>query len=154
TLNARKRKLEEEEIAIQKREEQIEKDKRKYALPRILPLGRDRFYNKYYYTDCIGVAVGEKYGTGRIFVETPSTYDLQIMTEKEEQRFNKRRKVEEASFNSDSDNQTRWGYYEDINQVEELRQWLNTKGIRELALSNELTARYQDISLSMNKRQQ
>ncbi|RIB00468.1 hypothetical protein C2G38_1195877 [Gigaspora rosea] len=76
------------------------------------------------------------------------------MTEKEEQRFNKRRKVEEASFNSDSDNQTRWGYYEDINQVEELRQWLNTKGIRELALSNELTARYQDISLSMNKRQQ
>ncbi|KAF0468964.1 ddt domain protein [Gigaspora margarita] len=154
TLNARKRKLEEEEIALQKREEQIEKDKRKYALPRILPLGRDRFYNKYYYTDCIGAAVGEKYGTGRIFVETPSTYDLQIMTEKEEQRFNKRRKVEEASFNSDSDNQTRWGYYEEISQVEELRQWFNTKGIRELTLSNELTARYQDISLSMNKRQQ
>ena len=98
-------------------EEQIEKDKRKYALPRILPLGRDRFYNKYYYTDCIGAAVGEKYGTGRIFVETPSTYDLQIMTEKEEQRFNKRRKVEEVSFSSDSDNQTRWGYYEDISQV-------------------------------------
>ncbi|CAG8833129.1 955_t:CDS:2, partial [Racocetra persica] len=135
-------------------EEQIEKDKRKYALPRILPLGRDRFYNKYYYTDCIGAAVGEKYGTGRIFVETPSAYDLQIMTEKEEQRFNKRRKVEEISFGSGSDNQTKWGYYEDVNQVEELRQWLNTKGIRELALSNELSARYQDISSSMNKRQQ
>ncbi|CAG8537174.1 16865_t:CDS:2 [Racocetra fulgida] len=104
-------------IKEKRQEEQIEKDKRKYALPRILPLGRDRFYNKYYYTDCIGAAVGEKYGTGRIFVETPSTYDLQIMTEKEEQRFNKRRKVEEISFGSGSDNQTKWGYYEDINQV-------------------------------------
>ena len=60
-------------------EEQIEKDKRKYALPRILPLGRDRFYNKYYYTDCIGVAVGEKYGTGRIFVASKSHFpDLKI----------------------------------------------------------------------------
>ncbi|CAG8577716.1 5557_t:CDS:2, partial [Dentiscutata erythropus] len=115
-LVGQKLKLEEEQATIQKREEEIEIEKRKYAFPRTTPLGYDRFYNKYYYFDCMGEAVGEIYGAGRIFVEIPSAHDLQAMTEKEEQRFSKRRKVEENEHNLSSDNQTQWGYYEDANQ--------------------------------------
>ncbi|CAG8710113.1 14231_t:CDS:2, partial [Racocetra fulgida] len=99
-LMTRKHKLEEEQA-----EEEIEIEKRKYAFPRTTPLGYDRFYNKYYYFDCIGEAVGERYGAGRIFVEIPSAHDLQAMTEKEEQRFSKRRKVEDIDCNLGSDNQ-------------------------------------------------
>ncbi|CAG8476704.1 24174_t:CDS:2, partial [Racocetra persica] len=128
--------------------------KRKYAFPRTTPLGYDRFYNKYYYFDCIGEAAGERYGAGRIFVEIPSAHDLQEMTEKEEQRFSKRRKVEEIDCNLGSDNQAQWGYYEDTSQIDELQRWLNTKGSRELALNNELTAYYRDITLGMSNRQQ
>ncbi|CAG8511809.1 20516_t:CDS:2 [Gigaspora margarita] len=172
-LMAQKLKLEEEQATIQKREEEIEIEKRQYAFPRTTPLGYDRFYNKYYYFDCMGEAVGERYGAGRIFVEIPSTHDLQAMTEKEEQRFSKRRKVEENESNSSS---TQWGYYDDASQVmicinevtrgqgvfhhlfntikplfkiDELQRWLNTKGSRELALNNELTTYYRDITSGM-----
>ncbi|CAG8560294.1 11050_t:CDS:10, partial [Acaulospora colombiana] len=155
TLESRKRKLEEEEIGVQKREEQIEKDKRKFAVPRIFPLGRDRFYNKYYYFDNTGAAVTEKYGAGRIFVESPNNFDLEIMREKEEQRFNKRRKTEDLGFLTvGSGSQTQWGYYDDISQIEELQQWLNPKGLRELSLNEELKSHFQDISSVMSKRQQ
>ncbi|CAG8481173.1 14689_t:CDS:10 [Acaulospora morrowiae] len=155
TLESRKRKLEEDEVAIQKREDQIEKEKRKYSVPRVSLLGRDRFYNKYYYFDNVGAAVTEKYGAGRIFVESPNNFDLEIMTERELQRFNKRRKVEEISGrNAGIDNQTQWGYYDEISQIEELRQWLNSKGIRELSLNSELTSCLQELSSTMGKRQQ
>ncbi|CAG8432948.1 9866_t:CDS:10 [Diversispora eburnea] len=155
----RKRKLEENEIMISKKEEQIEKDKRKYAIPRVPLLGKDRFYNKYYYFDNIGAAVSEKYGTGRIFVESANEFDLEIMTEKEEQRFKKRRKIEEFGIgrnasNVSVDNQTQWGYYDDIAQVKELQGWLNSKGVRELSFQNELNARLPDISAGITKRQQ
>ncbi|RHZ46786.1 hypothetical protein Glove_606g140 [Diversispora epigaea] len=155
----RKRKLEENEIMISKREEQIEKDKRKYAIPRVPLLGKDRFYNKYYYFDNIGAAVSEKYGTGRIFVESANDFDLEIMTEKEEQRFKKRRKIEEFGISRNAsnvsvDNQAQWGYYDDIAQVKLLQGWLNSKGVRELSFQNELNARLPDISAGITKRQQ
>ncbi|CAG8678359.1 16753_t:CDS:2, partial [Cetraspora pellucida] len=153
-LMTQKHKLEEEQAVMQKREEEIEIEKRKYAFPRTTPLGYDRFYNKYYYFDCIGEAVGERYGAGRIFVEIPGVHDLQAMTEKEEQRFSKRRKVEDIDYSLGSDNQAQWGYYEDASQIDELQRWLNTKGSRELALNNELTAYYRDITSGMSSRQQ
>ncbi|CAG8640359.1 2957_t:CDS:2 [Cetraspora pellucida] len=153
-LMTQKHKLEEEQAVMQKREEEIEIEKRKYAFPRTTPLGYDRFYNKYYYFDCIGEAVGERYGAGRIFVEIPGAHDLQAMTEKEEQRFNKRRKGEDIDYSLGSDNQAQWGYYEDASQIDELQRWLNTKGSRELALNNELTAYYRDITSGMSNRQQ
>ncbi|RIB06803.1 hypothetical protein C2G38_2147879 [Gigaspora rosea] len=153
-LMTQKLKLEEEQATIQKREEEIEIEKRQYAFPRTTPLGYDRFYNKYYYFDCMGEAIGERYGAGRIFVEIPSTHDLQAMTEKEEQRFSKRRKVEENESNPSSNNQTQWGYYDDASQIDELQRWLNTKGSRELALNNELATYYRDIISGMSMRQQ
>ncbi|CAG8770151.1 12305_t:CDS:2, partial [Ambispora leptoticha] len=38
--------------------------------------------------------------------------------------------------------------------IDELQRWLNTKGSRELALNNELTTYYREITLGMSNRQQ
>lgn len=54
---------------------------RKYMTLRIRPLGRDRFYNRYIYLDNIGTS--ETYGTGRLYVQSPSEIDIQMMLERE-----------------------------------------------------------------------
>ncbi|CAJ0642408.1 9308_t:CDS:2, partial [Entrophospora sp. SA101] len=58
-LNPRKasilKQLKDEEISLQRKEEQIEKDKKKYVMPHSIPLGYDRFYNKYFYFDGLGI---------------------------------------------------------------------------------------------------
>ncbi|RCH79542.1 hypothetical protein CU097_001680, partial [Rhizopus azygosporus] len=52
--NETRKRLDEEERALHKKEEQVERDLRKYSTHRIKPLGRDKFYNRYYYLDDIG----------------------------------------------------------------------------------------------------
>jgi hypothetical protein len=134
SIVSRKRNLEEEEIALQKRvgiltylynqsmlltnfiikEENIDKEKRRYALPRTNPMGRDRFHNKYYYFDEVGLVVNERYGAGRILVQSPSSRELaEVLTEAGRQKYNKRRKLEE-SFGPE---EAQRGYYEDPEQV-------------------------------------
>ncbi len=77
-------------------------------------MGRDRFYNKYYYFDEAGLVVNERYGTGRVLVQIPSAQELaDALTETGRQKYNKRRKLEE-SFGTE---ETQWGYYEDPEQV-------------------------------------
>lgn len=54
---------------------------RKYSTLRFKPLGRDRFYNRYYYLDNIGS--GYSHGSGKLFVQSPSTADLLILLERD-----------------------------------------------------------------------
>ncbi|CAJ0830860.1 12928_t:CDS:10, partial [Entrophospora sp. SA101] len=86
-LNPRKasilKQLKDEEISLQRKEEQIEKDKKKYVMPHSIPLGYDRFYNKYFYFDGLGITVGEKYGTGKIWVQVPQEQDLRMLTDRD-----------------------------------------------------------------------
>lgn len=44
---------------------------------RIRPLGRDRFYNRYFYLDNIGGAVGD--GSGRLYIQNPSYADIRLI---------------------------------------------------------------------------
>ncbi|CAG8521086.1 955_t:CDS:10 [Funneliformis mosseae] len=151
SLVSRKLKLEEEDLALQKKEEHVEKEKRRYALPRTGPMGYDRFHNKYYYFDEAGLVVNERYGTGRVLVQVPSTKELaDTLTEAMRQKYNKRRKVEE-SFGTE---ETQWGYYEDSEQVDDLLKWFNEKGKRELILKKEISSRLLDIKSGMVKRVQ
>ncbi|KAG0192120.1 hypothetical protein DFQ28_010119 [Apophysomyces sp. BC1034] len=76
-----RRKLEEEEKTLRKKEEQLEKDMRKYMTLRVRPLGRDRFYNRYFYLDNIGTS--DTYGTGRIYVQSPSDVDILLLMERD-----------------------------------------------------------------------
>ncbi|CAH1767854.1 291_t:CDS:10, partial [Entrophospora sp. SA101] len=131
--------LKDEEISLQRKEEQIEKDKKKYAMPRSIPLGYDRFYNKYFYFDGLGIAVGEKYGTGKIWVQVPQEQDLRMLTDRDVQHYYKRKKAEDSGMNFGQ-----WGYYEDVSDVRN----------RESVLKSKLLNRYQELSACLMKRQQ
>ncbi|CAJ0744971.1 22790_t:CDS:2 [Entrophospora sp. SA101] len=99
-LNPRKasilKQLKDEEISLQRKEEQIEKDKKKYVMPHSIPLGYDRFYNKYFYFDGLGITVGEKYGTGKIWVQVPQEQDLRMLTDRDVHHYYKRKKAEDS----------------------------------------------------------
>ena len=79
--NETRKRLDEEERALHKKEEQVERDLRKYSTHRIKPLGRDKFYNRYYYLDDIGGTL--VHGSGRLFVQCPSDTDLIIIQERD-----------------------------------------------------------------------
>lgn len=78
--DARKR-LDEDERVMHKKEEQVERDMRKFSCHRIKPLGRDKFYNRYYYLDDIGGTL--VHGSGKLFVQCPSDTDLMNIQERD-----------------------------------------------------------------------
>ncbi|KAI9314873.1 ATP-utilizing chromatin assembly and remodelling N-terminal-domain-containing protein [Dichotomocladium elegans] len=80
--NAMRKRLDEEERQLYKKEEQVEHNMRKYSTLRIKPLGRDRFYNRYFYMDNIGGA--NAHGTARLFVQSPSQIDLIMLRERDD----------------------------------------------------------------------
>nr|CAG8459158.1 12411_t:CDS:2 [Entrophospora candida] len=131
--------LKDEEISLQRKEEQIEKDKKKYAMPHSIPLGYDGFYNKYFYFDGLGITVGEKYGTGKIWEQVPQKQDLRMLTDRDMQHYYKRKKAEDSGMNFGQ-----WGYYEDVSDV------MN----RESVLKNKLLNHYQELSTCLMKRKQ
>lgn len=47
---------------------------------RFKPLGRDRYYNRYYFFDQVGGGIG--HGTGRLYVQGPSDGDMLVMRER------------------------------------------------------------------------
>ncbi|CAO3652047.1 unnamed protein product [Cunninghamella echinulata] len=73
-----KRILEEDEQNLKRKEEQLEREMRQYMTLRIRPLGKDRFYNRYFYLDNVGIK--DHHGTGRLYVQNPTYLDvLQMM---------------------------------------------------------------------------
>lgn len=79
--NEARKKLEEEERLMHRKEEQVERDMRKYSVNRIKPLGRDKFYNRYYYMDDIGGTL--LHGSGKLYVQSPSDTDLMVLQERD-----------------------------------------------------------------------
>ena len=84
--NAERRRLDEEEQRVLRREDTIEREFRRYALiPRMRPLGKDRFLSRYYWFDGIGNASITGHGgtvlyqTGRIFVQAPSAREWELL---------------------------------------------------------------------------
>lgn len=103
---AEHRRLDEEVNKIERRLEGIEREFRKLlGAVRVKPLGRDRFYNRIWWFDGMGSAslVGSGgialYGTGRLFIQGPSEFDLQQLEKKAKEDgedIQKRRKEEEG----------------------------------------------------------
>ncbi|KAI9489420.1 hypothetical protein BDB00DRAFT_932005, partial [Zychaea mexicana] len=175
-----RRKLEEEERVLRKKEEQLEKDMRKYMTLRIRPLGRDRFYNRYLYLDNIGTS--STYGTGRLYVQSPSDVDIQMIRERDypdgepeqpwgrgggqwftlalmkAQGFEEESDWLEQRLNSSSEDMSScsswWRCYSDPEEIQHLLLWLNPKGIRECKLKNEIAKRHTYIAESMKRRAQ
>ncbi|KAI9020042.1 ATP-utilizing chromatin assembly and remodelling N-terminal-domain-containing protein [Phycomyces nitens] len=179
-----RRKLDDEEKTLHKKEEQLEKDMRKYMTLRIRPLGRDRFYNQYIYLDNVGTS--NTYGTGRLYIQSPNFVDIQIMMERDidtglpeqpwgrgggqwfilelmkAQGFGQEsewlEKQMDSFKNQDNDPSTLtsswWRYYSEPEEIQQLMSWLNPKGSREYKLKNELLKQQAYIIESMQKRTQ
>ncbi|KWU45025.1 hypothetical protein RHOSPDRAFT_16896 [Rhodotorula sp. JG-1b] len=160
--------LEEQLRLNSERDDETEREFRRYlGVTRCRPLGRDRFHCRYWWFDGIGgmnlagTGKGEvTYGTGRLFVQGPSVEDWELICDsrKEEgdgiKSMHERRMREEvvddpsALLGPDE-----WAYYEDEDELEDLNNWLNAKGTRELALKNALTKWRPFIIAGAKKRQ-
>ncbi|RUP16258.1 hypothetical protein BC936DRAFT_139538, partial [Jimgerdemannia flammicorona] len=75
-----RRRLDEEERALHKKEELVEHSMRRCSTLRFRPLGRDRYHNRYYFFDQVGGGIG--HGTGRLYVQGPSEGDMIVMRER------------------------------------------------------------------------
>ncbi|KZT06884.1 chromatin remodeling complex protein [Laetiporus sulphureus 93-53] len=153
---AEHRRLDEEVNKLERRLEGIEREFRKLlGSIRVKPLGRDRFYNRVWWFDGMGAAslIGSggsvHYGTGRVFVQGPSEFDIEILQRREED-VNARRKEEEGEEGMLGVGE--WAAYNDVEEVEAFVAWLNPKGVRELALKNTTQKWWSHIAPGIRKR--
>jgi bromodomain adjacent to zinc finger domain protein 1A len=154
---AEQRRLEEELGRVDRRLESIEREFRKLlGVVRVRPLGKDRFYNRIWWFDGMGSAslLGSggtvQYGAGRVFVQGPSEFDVEILERREEKDVEERRLEEEGAEGMLGPDE--WGMFTEQDEVEALVSWLNPKGVRELALKNAMTKWWGHISPGMRKR--
>ncbi|KAI9475445.1 MAG: ATP-utilizing chromatin assembly and remodelling N-terminal-domain-containing protein [Benjaminiella poitrasii] len=175
-----RRKLEEEERMIRKKEEHLETSMRRYMTLRIRPLGKDRFSNRYYYFDNIGIS--NTHGSGKLYVNSPSDGDILLMMERDDvtdwperpwgygggvwfikQLMQEQGLVEECEWLARRISELQanpvpteyrgwWKYYEEPEEIEKLLSWLNPKGVRENKLKNEILKQQSIIIDSMKKR--
>jgi len=157
---AEHRRLDEEVNKLERRLENIEREFRKLlGSVRVKPLGRDRFYNRIWWFDGTGSAslVGSGgialYGTGRLFIQGPSEFDLQLLAKKrieDGEDIDGRRLEEEGEDGVLSS--TEWAVYSELEELEAFLQWLNPKGHRELALKTAISKWSTHITGGMRKR--
>ncbi|KAF9056339.1 chromatin remodeling complex protein [Panaeolus papilionaceus] len=157
---AEHRRLDEEVNKLERRLESIEREFRKLlGGVRVKPLGRDRFYNRIWWFDGMGSAslVGSGgialYGTGRLFIQGPSEFDLELLRKKqleEEEDIDARRREEEGEEGMLSSGE--WAVYSELEELDAFVSWLNPKGHRELALKTALTKWWTHITGGMRKR--
>ncbi|KAF9478043.1 chromatin remodeling complex protein [Pholiota conissans] len=157
---AEHRRLDEEVNKLERRLESIERDFRKLlGAVRVKPLGRDRFYNRIWWFDGMGSAslVGSGgialYGTGRIFIQGPSEFDLQQLEKKaaeDHEDIDARRREEEGEDGMLGSQE--WAVYSEIEELDAFVTWLNPKGHRELALRQALNKWWVHITAGIKKR--
>ncbi|KAL0931951.1 ddt domain-containing protein [Colletotrichum truncatum] len=156
----------EEEIAV------IDNDLREADCGRTRVLGKDRFWNRYYWFERNGMPYGglpdsstaaAEYANGCIWVQGPDELERQgyIDTDPEFQAEYKnkfdmtvpeRKKLEEGT--TSIYNARQWGYYCEPEQVDELLKWLDPRGYNELRLRKEIVAFKDKIVLHMENRKQ
>lgn len=166
-LTAQRKKLDDEEAKLVKRDEAIEREFRRLLnVARMTPLGRDRFGDKYWWFDGVGSTSlvhggggggGEKsvYQTGRLFVQAASEAETSLLIPAEPRaaptnpyaymfhppitpELISSRKESELGGEQGTLNPGEWGVYTEPERIEELLSWLRTKGHRELHLKNQL----------------
>jgi hypothetical protein len=140
----------EDEIAV------LDNDLREADCPRTRVLGKDRFWNRYYWFERNGMpyaglpnssTVDAGYANGCLWVQGPDYLEREGYIDMKDDwqneykmKFNmtvpERKKMEEGPTSVFNANQ--WGYYEDTKSVDALISWLDTRGFNELKLKKEL----------------
>jgi hypothetical protein len=154
----------EEEIAV------IDNDLREADCPRTRVLGKDRFWNRYYWFERNGMPYGglptsstaeAGYANGCIWVQGPDELERvgYIDTEAEYQneysaKFNmtipERKKKEEGA--TSVFNAYQWGFFSEPEDVDALLNWLDPRGFNEMKLRKEIISYRDKIVQNMENR--
>ncbi|OLN83075.1 Imitation switch two complex protein 1 [Colletotrichum chlorophyti] len=154
----------EDEIAV------IDNDLREADCGRTRVLGKDRFWNRYYWFERNGMPYGglpdsstaaAEYANGCIWVQGPDDLEregyIEADPEYQAEYKNKfdmtvpeRKKLEEGATSVFTAYQ--WGYYSEPEQVDELLKWLDPRGFNELRLRKEIVAFRDKIVQHMENR--
>lgn len=167
---------------IQKKEEYIKKcedevvvidnDLREADCARTRVLGKDRFWNRYYWFERNGMpytglptssTAESGYANGCIWVQGPDDLEREgyidmapELQAEYKQKFkitvSQRKKMEEGRTSVFTAHQ--WGYYSEPNDVESLLNWLDPRGFNELKLRKELITCKEKIIAGMEARAQ
>ncbi|POS88163.1 hypothetical protein EPUL_000211, partial [Erysiphe pulchra] len=165
---------------IQKKQESVAKceseisildnDLREADCPRTRILGRDRFWNRYFWFERNGMPYGglpdsstahADYANGCLWIQGPGDLEREGFiemrgelqndyVEKFQMTVPERKKNEEGS--TSVFNIFQWGYYEDPEAVDELIAWLDIRGCNEQKLHKELKLYRDRINSNMIKR--
>ncbi|KAG4027212.1 hypothetical protein MFRU_032g00780 [Monilinia fructicola] len=156
----------EEEIAI------LDNDLREADCPRTRVLGKDRFWNRYYWFERNGMPYGglptsstadAGYANGCIWIQGPDDLEREGYIEmrpewQDEYRFKFNMTVPERKVMEEGNthvfNAHQWGYYDDPESVEGLLNWLDARGNNELKLRKELQLYKEKIITHMEKRKE
>ncbi|KAF8849236.1 hypothetical protein BDZ45DRAFT_634611 [Acephala macrosclerotiorum] len=156
----------EEEIAV------IDNDLREADCPRTRVLGKDRFWNRYYWFERNGMpyagmpdssTVDAGYANGCLWVQGPDDLEregyIDMKEDWQNEYFGKfgitvpeRKKIEEGETSVFTAHQ--WGYYEDPEALDSLIAWLDTRGLNEVKLHKELKLYRDRIAKNMEKRKE
>jgi len=156
----------EEEIAI------LDNDLREADCPRTRVLGKDRFWNRYYWFERNGMPYAglpssstndAGYANGCIWVQGPDDLEREGYIEMKpewqqeyEMKFGitvpRRKKLEEGDTNVFTSRQ--WGYFDDPEAVDGLITWLDPRGFNELKLRKEIQLYRDKIVKNMEKRKE
>lgn len=176
-LAAQRKKLEEEESKLARRDETIDREFRRLILAsRMTPLGRDRFGDKYWWFDGVGscslVTGSEKatYQTGRLFIQGASVDEVSLLIPDPPTTPVKTsayahllhppisaeliatRRAAELGGPDGTLLPNEWAVYSDPERVEQFYAWLRPKGHREHQLKQQLGRLKHYIETGMKKR--
>ena len=169
------REIEKKKEKIQECEDEIstlDNDLREADCPRTRCLGKDRFWNRYWWLERNGMPYGglptsstadAGYANGCIWVQGPDDLEREGFIELTgddaanyqksfQMTVSERKKLEEGSTNVFTAHQ--WGYYEEPDSLDMLIGWLDSRGNREGKLRKELQAQREKISQHMQKRRE
>lgn len=156
----------EDEIAV------IDNDLREADCPRTRVLGKDRFWNRYYWFERNGMPFGglptsstaeAEYANGCIWVQGPDEIEREGYIDMKQEWQNEykaqfdmtvpeRKKLEEGETSVYNAHQ--WGYFDEPETVDALIEWLDPRGFNELKLKKELQAYRDKIVKHMEKRKE
>jgi Williams-Beuren syndrome DDT (WSD), D-TOX E motif len=134
----------------------VNNDLRETDCQRTKCLGRDRFWNRYYWFERNGMPFSGVpsastahygYANGRLWVQGPDEMErdgfIDVPQEEQDEykeRFGVTLKERHDAEEGDAHlrNASDWGYFDDANSVDTLIAWLDERGVREKALRKEL----------------
>ncbi|KAK5946191.1 hypothetical protein PMZ80_000332 [Knufia obscura] len=163
---------ENEKVAIEQEQiDIVDGDLREADAYRTRCLGKDRFCNRYWWFERNAMPYGglpdsstadAEYANGRLWVQGPDDMErlgyIDVAPEASNNYFRcfqmtpaERKALEEGPTNLHY--ATQWGFYDDVESIDKLLDWLDIRGLRELKLRKELTAQRNVMATCMANRQ-